>query len=96
MTTKERRHMDAVSSLGCQICLLLGEEATKAPIHHVRFIDGLIQRRDHFKTIGLCPVHHQNHGLGVSVHDGRESWEKAFGVTEQELLEQVNELMGEV
>ena len=63
-----------------------------AGIHHVRHIDGQLVVRDHMKTIGLCSPHHQFHGQGVSVHDGRESWQLIHGL-ESDLLEQVEALL---
>ena len=89
-TKAEKTHMAAVVDLGCIACLNQGVDSP-AGIHHVRYIDGVLRKRDHMKTIGLCQPHHQFYGAGLSVHDGRESWQLIHGL-EQDLLGQVNEL----
>lgn len=50
------------------------------------------KRASNFETIPLCHYHHQGaegiHGMG------RKAWERHFGVTELELLEEVKEALG--
>lgn len=87
MNKAERQHMDAVASLGCILCRRLGYHDTPAVIHHIRDGQGMGQRASHYETIPLCPEHHAGktglHGMGV------KSFERVYGVTERELLEEV-------
>jgi hypothetical protein len=90
--TKAQKHKNNVARIGCIACLNQGINSP-ATIHHVRHDgNGGNCKRDDFKTIGLCPPHHQFHGRGISIHDGLESWEEIHG-TEQELLAQVNDIL---
>ena len=92
-TKAEKAHMDAVAALGCIACRNTYGRYNPATIHHVRHDgQGGNSRRDHLKTIGLCPKHHQFHGKGVSIHDGLKSFEAIHG-REQDLLQQVEELL---
>ncbi len=93
-TKAEKAHMAAVVALGCIACRNFYGRYAPATIHHVRHDgQGGNGKRDHMKTIGLCPTHHQFHGQGVSIHDGLESFEAVHGL-EQDLLQQVNEILG--
>jgi hypothetical protein len=87
MTTKaERAYMDAAARLGCALCrhLRLGE--TPAIIHHQRTGQGKM-RATTWRTVPLCPTHHQFSGIGV--HDmGREQFAEMHGISEVELVEQ--------
>lgn len=91
MTTKaERRHLDAVASLGCIACRNLGYGASPAHVHHIRTGIGMGQRASHNETIPLCPTHHQHGGHGVAIHAGQKTWEAIHG-TELELLQQTKD-----
>lgn len=98
-TLKDKERADKLRDLGCIVCLNTLEIHTPPAIHH---IDGQTKPGCHELTLPLCPKHHQEkcsyllyHGDSqwVSRHgDGRADFEAAYG-TEQELLEQVNELI---
>ena len=67
---------------------------TPAECHHPRTATGAGRRASHFDAIPLlCPEHHRGqsglHGLG------RKAFERHYGVTELELLEQVKELLND-
>ena len=95
-TKAEKAHMAAVVGIGCIACRNLQGGYAPAEIHHVRHDGkGGNGKRDHLKTIGLCPVHHRNCGKGISIHAGLTSWEHNHG-TEQQLLQQVNKLCREM
>jgi len=77
--------------LGCIACRYLGYGYTPCAIHHIRRHG---EKKNHQRTIGLCPRHHQYGGEGVAVHAGREAFTEAIA-SEERLLEMTNELMGE-
>lgn len=79
--------MDRVASLGCIVCLDLGEPDTPACIHH------LDRSRDHMRVLPLCPYHHTDGGYGIAIHAGRPIWHRTYG-TEEELLLRVNKQVG--
>ena len=85
----ERRHMDAVASLGCICCRREGLGCSPAEIHHA-YHDRM--RRDHLRVIPMCPTHHRLGGPGVALHAGKRQWEQVHG-TEAELLEDVAALL---
>lgn len=94
MTKDEKLYLSKVADLGCIICYRLGFAGTPAEIHHVRGMGlGMGVRSSHYQTIPLCPEHHRGntgyHGMG------RKAFERKHGVTEQELIEQVKELLDE-
>ena len=84
--------MGRVAELGCAICRLLGYGITPAEVHHQRTGMGAGKRAIHYQTIPLCPEHHRGatglHGLG------RKAFERTYGVTELELVEQTQKLAG--
>lgn len=87
MTKDEREHLSKVAALGCIICKRLGHPGSPAEIHHCRTGVGAGRRADHYHAIPLCPPHHRGndgiHGMG------RKRFEREYGITELELLEQV-------
>lgn len=87
-TKAERAYMSAQAEAGCILCRHLGYGATPAEIHHLRDGVGAGQRNSHLKSIPLCPEHHRGatgfHGLG------RREFERAYGVTEMDLLDMSN------
>ena len=94
MTKDEKKYLSKVADLGCIICYRLGYIGTPAEIHHVRGMGlGMAVRSSHYATIPLCPTHHRGnvgyHGLG------RKAFERRYEVTEQELLDQVQEMLNE-
>lgn len=91
-TAAEKRHMSKVASLGCLVCLRMGYEDTPCEIHHKRSGTGGGQRSSHFLVMGLCPEHHRGktgfHGLGT------KGFEKEYGYNEDDLLADVDRLLG--
>ena len=87
----ESKHMDKVSQLGCIVCRNMGLGITPAEIHH---IEGKTKANSHFKVLPLCFEHHRigNRFRPISRHPYKKRFEEAYG-TEEELLEQVNEML---
>ena len=84
--------MTTVAALGCLLCRRLGYLGTPAELHHVRTGTGAGRRAPDTETIPLCPEHHRGnsglHGMG------RKAFERAYGVTELELLAETRVLIG--
>jgi hypothetical protein len=78
----DQGYLDAVDALGCCLC---GMPAT---IHHVHAGEGMGQRAADYRSIPLCPKHHQHGGLGVAIEAGRNSWQIQHG-SEADWLEWV-------
>lgn len=94
MTKDEKQYLSKVYDLGCIICYRNGYFGTPAEIHHVRGVGlGMGVRNSHYQTIPLCPEHHRGntgyHGMG------RKAFERKYGVTEHELIQQVKDLLDE-
>lgn len=85
-----KAYMDRVFNLGCAICRLLHLGNTPPQLHHPRTGTGAGRRASDWLCIPLCPEHHVGnsglHGLG------RKAFERAYGVTELELVEQTKRL----
>jgi hypothetical protein len=85
MTKEERRYLSLIAEQGCVLCRHLGYGETPAEIHHLRHGMGMAQRNSNTNVIPLCPEHHRGntgfHGLG------KLAFERAYGVTELDLLE---------
>ena len=82
----DRKYMGLVASLGCAICRRLGLGATPAEVHHMRTGVGAGRRASDKDTIPLCPFHHRGSG---GIHGmGRKAFEREYGVTELELVEE--------
>ena len=94
MSTKaEKQYYAKVARLGCMLCKKLGYETQDVgcELHHIR--RGNIPRSQ-APVIGLCPAHHR--GSNTSIHGlGRKRFEREYAITEEELLEQTKELLGE-
>lgn len=86
MTKAIKAHMDRVADRGCALCLRLGHGYTPCDLHHPRTGTGAGRRAPDMDVIGLCPIHHR---LGnESLHGmGRKAFERHYGVTELQLLE---------
>lgn len=98
LTKADKERGQKLHDLGCIICLKIHGVYTYPAIHH---IDGKVYKGCHQLTLPLCPKHHQEKcnesidgmKMWVSRHgDGRAAFEAHYG-TEQELLEEVNELI---
>jgi hypothetical protein len=85
----EKERNRKIAELGCSLCRHQGNEGTPAELHHIR--RGGV--RSLSPVIPLCPFHHR--GANTSIHSGRKWFEKHFGITEEELLVQTKELIGE-
>lgn len=72
----------------------MGYLDTPAEIHHQRTGTGAAARASHRRTVPLCPEHHRGntglHGMG------RKAFERHYGITEVELIDEVRKLLGEV
>lgn len=87
MTKDQRKHYDKVANLGCSLCRYLELGATPPELHHIRRAG----KRDNAPVIPLCPYHHRGNG---GIHGmGRRAFERVYGITEEELLEQTLELI---
>jgi hypothetical protein len=91
-TKSEKNAFNKIAELGCILCSsILGFEGTPAELHHIRRYG---TKRSTSPVVPLCPEHHRGntgvHGLG---HKG---FENKWGVTEEELLERVNQRLGKV
>lgn len=85
-TIAERAYMGKAAKLGCAICRMLGYGPTPAQVHHRRTGTGAGKRAAHTDTVPLCFEHHVG---GSGIHGmGRKAFERAYGVTELELIEQ--------
>lgn len=96
MRAKDAQHLHRVAALGCIACRSMGYNDTPAEIHHPRAGVGMGKRASHADAIPLCPAHHRGtQGIKIpSVHGTPDLFRKTFG-TELELLNRVNELLGE-
>jgi len=93
-TSNEKRHMQAVSELGCIACRKIGHYGTPAELHHIRETAGVGQRSSHYEVIPLCYHHHRGVSkLVPSVHMSRKAFVDAYG-SEKDLLDEVMALLG--
>lgn len=90
-TSAERNYLGFVAALGCAVCRRLGFGETPAVVHHQRTSQGW-GRAEHFRTVPLCPAHHQGSGFGV--HDiGRQQFAEKYGFSEVELVEETRTIL---
>jgi Recombination enhancement, RecA-dependent nuclease len=91
MTKNERERNRKIAELGCSLCRHQGNEGTPAELHHIR--RGNIPRSQ-APIIPLCTYHHR--GSNTSIHGmGRRQFEIVYQITQEELLEQTERLIGE-
>jgi hypothetical protein len=89
-TKNEKEKYRKIAELGCSLCRHFGNEGTPAELHHIRRGG----RRSDSPVIPLCPYHHR--GSNTSIHGmGRKRFNREFGVSEEQLLEQTLELIGD-
>lgn len=74
----ERSHMGEVAALGCICCAEVGIHRP-AQVHHLRHGDGVLNvgisvRSQHYRTIPLCPMHHDQGPVGVAFHAAPRLW----------------------
>lgn len=74
--------MARVASLGCMLCIVLGQGATPGQVHHIRTEQGTSERASHYLTICLCPECH----LGNNGVHGDKTLLRIAKVTELDLL----------
>jgi hypothetical protein len=91
-TAKERKWMNAITQLGCIVCLL--DRGVKSPtqIHH---IDGKTKPDAHLNSIPLCYLHHQA-GTDCCEYVSRHPYKARFVArygTEQHLLAETKRLL---
>ncbi|QTD88778.1 MULTISPECIES: Ref family recombination enhancement nuclease [Burkholderia cepacia complex] len=90
-TKAERDYMGRVAALGCAVCRRLGLGDTPAIVHHQRTGQGW-GRASNYRTVPLCPPHHQFSGYGV--HDmGREEFAEMYGFSEVDLVEETRQIL---
>ena len=88
MTKDEKEKYRKIAELGCSLCRHQGNAGTPAELHHIRKAG----KRSNAPVIPLCPYHHR--GSNTSIHGmGRKRFEREYGITEDELLEQTIELI---
>jgi Recombination enhancement, RecA-dependent nuclease len=87
MTKDEKAHKAALVEMGCIICERQGNPGTPPQLHHLR--TGGWGKGDYKTLIPLCYYHHQGY-LGIHTM-GTKAWERHFGVTQRELLNNVLE-----
>jgi hypothetical protein len=85
-TEEQKARWERIVGYGCIVC------RRSAEIHHIETKMGC--RKDHSRTIPLCPYHHRIGQRGMALHAGKKEFEKNFG-SESELLDKINELIGE-
>ena len=94
-TKAEKAWMDAITQLGCLICLLQGRGFVPCAVHHM--LDEGGRRIGHLYSIGLCdPGHHKNAPKSsgeISRHPNKARFEERYG-TEASLLEKTREMIG--
>jgi hypothetical protein len=92
MATKiEKLRYRKIAELGCSLCRHQGNEGTPAELHHIR--RGNIPRSQ-APVIPLCTYHHR--GSNTSIHGmGRKQFEIVYQITQEQLLEQTEGLLGE-
>ena len=87
MTKDEKKSFDKIARLGCILCsAVLGYKDSPAELHHIIRFGG---KRSLASLIPLCPEHLRGntgvHGLGA------KGFEKKWGVSQETLLERVEE-----
>lgn len=89
MKLQEKKHKQAVASLGCALCHYLHGDHEPGPVelHHLR--EGGWGKGDYKTLISLCVEHHRGntgiHGMGT------KAFERHYNITQKELLQWVLE-----
>jgi hypothetical protein len=90
MTKELRKLYGKIAELGCSLCRHQGFAGTPAELHHIRRTG----KRSLAPVIPLCPYHHR--GSNTSIHGmGRKRFEREYAITEEQLLVQTEELLGQ-
>ncbi len=91
-TKSDKAWYDAICQYGCVVCRNEFGIFSPCSPHHT---DGRTKEDCHKKTIGLCGGHHQTGGEGVAFHEtGKKTWEAKYG-TQEKLLKQLQDEIGE-
>jgi hypothetical protein len=89
-TKSEKEKYRKIAELGCSLCRHQGSEGTESHLHHIRRNN---IPRSQAPVIPLCPYHHTGSG---GIHFlGRKRFEREYGISQEQLLEQTLELIGE-
>lgn len=93
MTKAEKLHKAKLARVGCTVCRRVsGITDTPAVFHHLR--SGGWGKGGYQTLIPLCPEHHVGktgiHGMGT------KAWERHYGFTQLDLLNDTIRLMKEV
>lgn len=84
--------MNRVADLGCAVFRRLYGVVSPSHLHHPRTGTGAGRKASDLDVVPLCPEHHQGttglHGMG------RKAFEREYGVTELELVEETKRLAG--
>jgi hypothetical protein len=90
MNKAQKKRYGTIAELGCSLCRHQGNAGSPAELHHIR----RTMPRSVAPVIPLCPYHHR--GSNTGIHGmGRRSFEKEYGITEEQLLQATLELIGE-
>ena len=89
MNKEQKKLYGKIAELGCSLCRHQGNAGTPAELHHIR----RTMPRSVAPVIPLCTYHHR--GSNTSIHGmGRKRFEREYGITEEQLLEQTEQLLG--
>jgi hypothetical protein len=89
-TKSEKEKYRKIAELGCSLCRHQGNEGTPAELHHIRRNN---IPRSQAPVIPLCTYHHRG---GGGVHFlGHKRFTREHGISQEQLLEQTLELIGE-
>ena len=94
MSNLEKKHKQDLARLGCMVCRrLYGITSGEVELHHRRKGMGW-GKGDYTTLIPLCTPHHRGdigvHGLGT------KGFEKHYGFTEEDLLNDAQEALNEL
>lgn len=92
MNVRQKKRMSNLVRVGCIVCRVERGVYTAPEIHHLRDQLGIGQRKNHDRTIPLCPEHHRLGGYGIARHGSLREWEKRHGA-EADLLDMVNTVL---
>lgn len=88
---KTKAEADRLAAVATLPCCVSGETG-HVVVHHIS--TGMGRAKDHFKTIPLADRLHSPYSPDGLHHLGRRKWEEVNGVTEEELLDKVNAILG--
>jgi hypothetical protein len=92
---KEKKWFNFICDYGCIVCH--NEKKIYSPCEPHHLIDGMGSKKEHLRTIGLCPPHHRfgrNDAECVSFHPYKREWERRYG-KQDVLLKQLQSIYRE-